>query len=415
MGTNRSKYRFIGSDQSKPQNRYFCQTLFVLFTLTNVCIDSSESTDCKPRTASMMQSLADLVSLQSFGCSTNPQNYINSSFSQSADILNQTIGDNKIVNTLPIISSDLGQSQWILNPFCSAPLMATTVMTNPSISSPEMASFLATNYIISNNMSHLSPMSLRSVDSQSVPTFASLNKDVLRFKSCCVYPPKASAPKATTRDRPLGCRTVFVGGLPENITEDIIKEVFEQICGKICAIRLSKKNFCHIRFESEKSVDPAIGLSGHRIKINDLDDSANTGRMHIDYAQARDDQYDWECRQRALQREMRHRERQEYDRKCPPSPPTVHFSDHEATQLIDKLKCDQSFLNAAQVLINWLDRGECQKRNSGHFYAMIQSTNNHVRRLQNERTSFENEWISARQLYHSRMQSVLVECMSKVC
>lgn len=362
------------------------------------------------RTDSVMQSLPDLVSMQSFGCNTNPQNYVNSSFSQSADLMTQVMADNKSVNSLPVITSDLRQSQWILNPFCSSPLMATAVMSNPSVSSSEIASLLATNYLFSNNMSLLSPISLRSVEPQLGSTSGSLGKDALRFNNCVVYPPKASAPKATTRERPLGCRTVFVGGLPENMTEDLIKEVFEHICGKICAIRLSKKNFCHIRFESEKSVDPAIGLSGHRIKINDLDDSANTGRLHIDYAQARDDQYDWECKQRALQREMRHRERLEFDRNCPPSPPTVHFSDHEATQLIDKLKCDQSFSNAAQVLVHWLDRGECQKKNSGIFYTMIQSTNNHVRRLQNEKTVFENEWISARQLYNSRMQSLLAQC-----
>jgi RNA recognition motif-containing protein len=54
---------------------------------------------------------------------------------------------------------------------------------------------------------------------------------------------------------------VFVGGLPENATEEIIQEVFEQ-CGDITAIRKSKKNFCHIRFAEEFMVDKAIYLSG---------------------------------------------------------------------------------------------------------------------------------------------------------
>ena len=68
-------------------------------------------------------------------------------------------------------------------------------------------------------------------------------------------------PPPSTRERPPGCKTVFVGGLPENATEEIIREVFDQ-CGEIAAIRKSKKNFCHIRFSEEFMVDKAIYLSG---------------------------------------------------------------------------------------------------------------------------------------------------------
>ena len=71
----------------------------------------------------------------------------------------------------------------------------------------------------------------------------------------------AAAPPPTTRERPPGCRTVFVGGLPENVTEDIIREVFEN-CGSICSLRVSKKNFCHVRYDEEYSVDKALQISG---------------------------------------------------------------------------------------------------------------------------------------------------------
>jgi hypothetical protein len=71
-------------------------------------------------------------------------------------------------------------------------------------------------------------------------------------------------PPPATRERPPGCKTVFVGGLPENGTEQIIVEVFEQ-CGEIIAIRKSKKNFCHIRFAEEYMVDKALYLSGRFI------------------------------------------------------------------------------------------------------------------------------------------------------
>lgn len=77
---------------------------------------------------------------------------------------------------------------------------------------------------------------------------------------------------------------VFVGGLPENMTEEIITEVFER-CGEITTLRLSKKNFCHIRFVYEASVDAALFLSGYRIRIGSNTDPPNTGRLHVDYAQ----------------------------------------------------------------------------------------------------------------------------------
>lgn len=75
-------------------------------------------------------------------------------------------------------------------------------------------------------------------------------------------------PPPATRERPPGCKTVFVGGLPENGTEQIIMEVFEQ-CGEVIAIRKSKKNFCHIRFAEEFMVDKALYLSGRCISLVD--------------------------------------------------------------------------------------------------------------------------------------------------
>jgi hypothetical protein len=50
-----------------------------------------------------------------------------------------------------------------------------------------------------------------------------------------------------------------------DIAEEIIQEIFER-CGEMTTIRLSKKNFCHIRFVFESSVDAAIYLSGKLIK-----------------------------------------------------------------------------------------------------------------------------------------------------
>ena len=51
---------------------------------------------------------------------------------------------------------------------------------------------------------------------------SSQTKEPIHLKSCTLFPPNPQAPLPTTRDRPLGCKTVFVGGLAENITGIVI-------------------------------------------------------------------------------------------------------------------------------------------------------------------------------------------------
>ena len=65
----------------------------------------------------------------------------------------------------------------------------------------------------------------------------------------------------------------------------------------------------------------------------------------MDYAQARDDLYEWECKARTFAREERHRIRIEEERLRPPSPPPItHFSDHEAAVLMENLKSMVGYL-----------------------------------------------------------------------
>ncbi len=83
-------------------------------------------------------------------------------------------------------------------------------------------------------------------------------------------------------------------------------------------------------------------LSGYRICLGSSTDKKDSGRLHVDFAQARDDLYEWECRQRMLAREERHRRKMEEDRLHPPSPPPiVHYSEHECSELGDKIKGDK--------------------------------------------------------------------------
>ncbi|KAB0372490.1 hypothetical protein FD755_016282, partial [Muntiacus reevesi] len=216
-------------------------------------------------------------------------------------------------------------------------------------------------------------------------------------------------PPPATRERPPGCKTVFVGGLPENGTEQIIVEVFEQ-CGEIIAIRKSKKNFCHIRFAEEYMVDKALYLSGYRIRLGSSTDKKDTGRLHVDFAQARDDLYEWECKQRMLAREERHRRRMEEERLRPPSPPpVVHYSDHECSIVAEKLKDDSKFSEAVQTLLTWIERGEVNRRSANNFYSMIQSANSHVRRLVNEKAAHEKDMEEAKEKFKQALSGILIQ------
>ncbi|XP_056899568.1 ecto-NOX disulfide-thiol exchanger 2 isoform X3 [Takifugu flavidus] len=235
----------------------------------------------------------------------------------------------------------------------------------------------------------------------------SLIKEIIHCKSCTLFPPNPNLPPPATRERPPGCKTVFVGGLPENATEQLIMEVFGQ-CGDITAIRKSKKNFCHIRFAEEVTVDKALFLSGYRIRLGSSTDKKDTGRLHVDFAQARDDLYEWECRQRMLAREERHRRKMEEDRLRPPSPPPiVHYSEHECSQLGEKIKDDGKFAEAVHVLLTWLERGEVNRRNANNFYSMIQSSNGHIRRLTTEKSQHEKEMEEAKEKFKTALAGIV--------
>lgn len=62
------------------------------------------------------------------------------------------------------------------------------------------------------------------------------------------------------------------------------------------------------------------------------------------------------------------------------------------------------------MVVAWLERGDCSKRNANTFYSMIQSTNSHVRRLMNEKMQYEEELQNAKDVYRTRVQGIIVQC-----
>nr|XP_031527192.1 ecto-NOX disulfide-thiol exchanger 2 isoform X6 [Vicugna pacos] len=148
----------------------------------------------------------------------------------------------------------------------------------------------------------------------------------------------------------------------------------------------------------------------YRIRLGSSTDKKDTGRLHVDFAQARDDLYEWECKQRMLAREERHRRRMEEERLRPPSPPTVvHYSDHECSVVAEKLKDDSKFSEAVQTLLTWIERGEVNRRSANNFYSMIQSANSHVRRLVNEKAAHEKDMEEAKEKFKQALSGILIQ------
>lgn len=55
-------------------------------------------------------------------------------------------------------------------------------------------------------------------------------KEILHFNGFILVPPPPHAPPRSTRDKPPGCKTLFIGGLPETVKEEMIGELM-QTCG----------------------------------------------------------------------------------------------------------------------------------------------------------------------------------------
>ncbi|KAM3966308.1 ecto-NOX disulfide-thiol exchanger 1 [Aphomia sociella] len=262
-------------------------------------------------------------------------------------------------------------------------------------------------------------------------------KKEIVFKHCKLTPPTPGTPHPPRRAKPPGCRTIFVGGLPEKIRESTVRDIFEPY-GRIHTLRLSKKDFCHIRFDRESSVDAAMHLSGYRIKLiskdkeekdEDDDSHTNSGWLHVDYALSRDDQNEYERRQRqalrAQQAQMQQLTAQQelasrnigmpYRRS--PSPIIQPFSNAQMIdQLVENIKNEEHFSSSLPILIAWLERGECSKKNANQFYSMIQTTNSHIRRLFNEKMQSEEELQECKERVKTHIEKVIeqLEQVAKV-
>ena len=67
-------------------------------------------------------------------------------------------------------------------------------------------------------------------------------------------------------------------------------------------------------------------------------------------------------------------------------------------------------MKATQVLVTWLDRGDCNRRTANNFYSMIQSVNSHTRRLLNEKAAHDQELEDVKLKFKLRHEGILRQC-----
>ncbi|CAH2258040.1 jg26741 [Pararge aegeria aegeria] len=195
------------------------------------------------------------------------------------------------------------------------------------------------------------------------------------MNSGVLLPPIPGSSTPQRRDRPKGCRTIFVGGLPPDMTPDALNEIFQRF-GNIQDIKSAKNGVYYVRFERPESVETTFVMSGYRFKYHDQADNDATN-IYIDYAMNREDQAEHDKAQR----------------KREPTPPRIEpFTPSNLIAISDKIKSETEFAEAAPTLAGWLERGECNKKFANQFYSLIQASNNQIRRLFNEKMQLDEDF-----------------------
>lgn len=102
------------------------------------------------------------------------------------------------------------------------------------------------------------------------------------LSNAALLPPLPNTQLPNRSEKPPGCKTIFIGGFPPNVTKEIINEMFGRF-GNIADIKLNKQGVAQVRFENQEPVDQAFFFSGSRFRYMDQLDTEAT-MIFIDYA-----------------------------------------------------------------------------------------------------------------------------------
>ena len=67
-------------------------------------------------------------------------------------------------------------------------------------------------------------------------------------------------------------------------------------------------------------------------------------------------------------------------------------------------------MESTQVLITWLERGECARRSANLFYSMVQIVNSHVRRLMSDKDQHDQELMEIKEKFKDRIHHIIAQC-----
>ncbi|CAH1180490.1 unnamed protein product [Phaedon cochleariae] len=221
--------------------------------------------------------------------------------------------------------------------------------------------------------------------------------------SCVVHPPSKGSSLPLVQKKPLGCRTIFVGGIPKNMTRIIIRDIFQRF-GNITDIRMNSK-FCHVRFEKGYSVDAAVGFSGCRVTIGHSRHIDDTGLIFVDYSKAKDDLREWEMAQQKKVSEAAPVRRKDKS-PSPALPPVIYCNDLELTNANRNIKQNDTFLDVIPIVKTWFDKGECNRGNIDRIYSILQNANGHVRRLNEEKIKLIKDLLTARDECKGKVRTI---------
>ena len=220
------------------------------------------------------------------------------------------------------------------------------------------------------------------------------NSGVVICGSVIVIPPSPFEKRPTVRIKIGVCKTVFVGSLPDNISNKNLHDLFGR-CGKVLDIRVSKgRNFGHVQFELEEDVERALLLSGCRIRIGPSNSLGDMSKIHVDYAQPRSDS--------------------EIQKRVESSEPLV-YSATNAGLITAELHGEDTFWTAARNIKTWLEKGSCNSGTGNTFFGLISSCNTHSRKVAKKLKDYEQEdkeWSTSRNRKYERL---LKECKTSHC
>ncbi|TDH71180.1 hypothetical protein CCR75_006341 [Bremia lactucae] len=103
----------------------------------------------------------------------------------------------------------------------------------------------------------------------------------------------ANRPTKVIGPRPEGCTTIYVGNLAYDITEEVLRKVFDH-CGSIRAVRFAEhiqtkefRGFGYVQFHDEESCEAAVKLDGRVVMGRPM--NIDYGARDEGYAQAREE------------------------------------------------------------------------------------------------------------------------------